>query len=136
MPSIPYKDKQQAIADYTDEIEKFSFEYQKLYIDRTWFEPQIFKARFWKRSSNFSNDLVSDGKLSGIIPSYIQEVIFIKNFSKEIRTGLISEGLEWLGSWAYDKIHKDEPQDNNYYLVAMVCKIVPVSHNPDSTLEW
>jgi hypothetical protein len=136
LSSNPFLNQQKEIENYANDVEAYSFEYQRLNIERSWFVPQIFEARFWKMSANFSNEIVSDGKLSGTISSYIQEVIFIKNFSKEIRKNLIEEGLEWLGGLVYNKIYKEMPKDSNFYLVAMDCKRVPLSPNPDNSLEW
>lgn len=136
IPVIPFKNRRDEIIQYTKQIENIGFEFIKLSVERSWFISQIFEAKFWKISSNFEDEIVSDGNLSGTISSYIQEVIFIKHFTKKERKGLILAGLEWIGELAYDKIYKKEPLDEMFYLVAMGCKIVPKCPNPDPNLFW
>lgn len=134
--AIPFKNRRDEIIQYTRQIENIGFEFIKLPIERSWFITQIFEARFWKMSPNFEDEIVSDGNLSGTIPSYIQEVIFIKHFTKQERKGLILAGLEWIGGFVYDKIYKKEPLDEMFYLVAMGCKSIPKCPNPDPNLLW
>lgn len=136
IPAIPFENRKDEIIQYTKQIENIGFEFIKLPIERSWFVTQIFEARFWKMSPNFEDEIVSDGNLGGTIPSYIQEIIFIRHFTKQNRKGLILAGLEWIGGLVYDKIYKKEPLDEMFYLVAMGCKTVPKCPNPDPNLSW
>ncbi|MVM40313.1 hypothetical protein GO730_26120 [Spirosoma sp. HMF3257] len=139
LPSIPFKDRKDDIAYYMRYTENVKFDFIKLNIDRSWLVSQIFEAKFWKMIPDFEYEIVSDGKCSGTIPAYIQEVIFVKNYSRQERKSLIQEGLEWFGEPFFKILYGKEEttsQNNEYYLMAMVCNIVPKCPNPDSNLKW
>jgi hypothetical protein len=138
----PFIDKAQQIKDKLKKFDEVSFKIQKLNIEQTqWFNPIMFKSQFW----DIKNESISDGKLKGSIPSYIDEVIFVKEFKSSIKENLLKKSLKWVGEFFFGKIKEDYPKyfnelpeddKGNIYLAAYLCKIVPKCPNPDPNLDF
>ncbi|MGH7231949.1 MAG: hypothetical protein ACREJU_11415, partial [Nitrospiraceae bacterium] len=58
------------------DIESLSFEASSVAVTRAWFEPAVFKARFWKFYDGAK--LISDGQ-SGICPAYVAALVLARN---------------------------------------------------------
>ncbi len=134
----PIKTKAAEVAQYASTIENFGFSYLKLDIERSWFVPKVFESRFWVLSHAFEGETVSDGQLGGNIPCYITNWILIKDFSKEIRKGILELGLGCFGAPLFKLLNrKTTPtKDDCYYLAAVICKTIPKCPNPDKNLKW
>jgi len=62
-------------------IKSMSLEFSSAAIKRPWFDPQVFKSRFWKlrdESKVFSNGAMP---LSGDCPAYVTAVVFARNIN-------------------------------------------------------
>jgi hypothetical protein len=62
-------------------IKSMSLEFSSAVIKRPWFDPQLFKSRFWKLRDK--NKMLSNGTkpLSGDCPAYVTAVVFARNIN-------------------------------------------------------
>jgi len=130
-------------------VKSISYEYLKVDIYRSWFYPEIFEVDFWhldEKSWLYGDSLISDGNLKGLCPSYITDVIFVRNINVEYKKSLLDKiiaeldaGLILIGAplnWLLNKIspkkESEEVQaknatDEKNYLFAFLCKKTPQS---------
>ncbi len=137
------KEYKSEVTSIIKRIYEISFEVQILEIQRTWFTPKLFDSKFWY-IPNSGQEIVSDGNLNGVMPSYIDKSIFIKNIRSKIEGSFIGDGLEWLGNKLFGDIKSDdkvffkeinEGDNENLYLVGFQCKKIPKSPNTEVNLK-
>ncbi|MBD0334919.1 MAG: hypothetical protein ICV62_05485 [Cyanobacteria bacterium Co-bin13] len=80
--AAPAELRSRLAADHqTSDIASISLEFSSAAILRTWLNPDLFKARFWRFSD--SSKQLSDGKIpaSGHCPAYVTAVVFARNIT-------------------------------------------------------
>ncbi len=78
-------------SDYNMNDFKMSFQLTKCYVSRPWLGTTYIKSRYWKYSKTgndiVNNQMVSDGKGGGLMPSIVTELYFIKDLRIGFRKG-------------------------------------------------
>ena len=116
-------------SDYKDPIESISFEYRSVGIQRPWFDSDLFKSRLW-RLPNSSDQKISYGsdKLLGRFPAYISGLLLLKDFRITYASG--KTGI------SFGSLTDRKGADGEVAVLAYICKILPVSPNPDESAHW
>ncbi|MCU0613352.1 MAG: hypothetical protein MUE60_16410, partial [Candidatus Eisenbacteria bacterium] len=68
-------------------LESVTYEYSTAVVNRPWFAPEAFEARFWRFTD--PTVMLSDGRApaSGICPAYATAVVFVRNVRMRRRSG-------------------------------------------------
>lgn len=117
-----------AINDLIKDINEVTFKYCLVNIRRNWFDTDVFESNGWKWHPNYNGKSLSNGKLLGEIPSYITDLIFIKDirFRKRFNNSLFYF-LDWVSSLVFKSsmqtfIHNNKDEQ---FLAGFVCEKVP-----------
>jgi len=108
-------------------IDKIKFDYAIVNIKRSWFHPSVFDSNCLQWHPNYKGALLSDGNLNGKLPSYITDLVFIKNIEYRKRSNFMLDLLEWIGGFLTELkmgsfIHN---YSNEQFLIGLLYKKVP-----------
>jgi|GEM_PF-5513717 len=116
-----------SIRPFIENIDRLRFDYQIININRPWFNPAVFSTGFWQWDENYTGGKLSNGDFEGIFPSYITDIIFIKNVSYTTLSNSLWSALEWIGGFFTElpTIPFLSHKKNEIFLVAFKCTKVP-----------
>lgn len=98
--------------------EGVSFEYRSVKLERTWFEPKLFKSRYWRFPAGSQQAAIAyDGHngSAGRFPAYIAALVLVRNLRTDSGTLI---------------------EDGRVMSMAYVCKWLPACPNPDPSAHW
>jgi hypothetical protein len=67
------------------DIESLSFEFRSVALTRPWFEPRLFKARFWRLEAGAEPLSDAGAPARGRCPAYVSALVFARNVSIQRR---------------------------------------------------
>ena len=116
-------------------VDKIRLRYKRLSITREWFDENVFMAKYWRWVDKYAGGPVSDGNLSGSIPSYSTDIVFIKDVHFRERSNMVIDFIEWVGGGFTELpfINFIDLAQESFYLVGMTCKKTPLSPDPSPT---
>ncbi|MEO0896685.1 MAG: hypothetical protein AAFY71_09830 [Bacteroidota bacterium] len=114
------------------------FKTSYLPIRRDWFEPELFKADFWKWKEGFPVSWASDGNFGGFIPTYISGLILMRDIEFRYQSNMMADVLEWIGGLFRELpfFPLMEESSNGQYIAAFEYQLVARSPNPNPGLTF
>src|SRR5205807_1384228 len=133
-------------------VEALSFEYCSVAINRPWFRSAVFDARFWRLPEGFAP--LSDGgdPPQGAWPAYAAALVFVRNVTLTMKT--TGPGPTPAGPTPALPIELARPipttppptptpstvtlqgTRDDITILALICKRIPKSPDPDPALTW